>query len=157
MKLYLDTSIYGGYYDKEFEKETRRLFDWLIRRTVTVISSDLVLTELANAPQRVRELPNILPSLQIINLMQPAKNLAQAYLTEGALTAKSLDDAYHIAMATVCEATALVSWNFKQMVNLLKTKQYNDINFRYGYGALEIHSPPQINLMYEHEKETEEV
>ena len=41
MKLYLDTSVYGGYYDDEF-KEGRPLFDWINTKKVEVVCSSLV-------------------------------------------------------------------------------------------------------------------
>ena len=44
--------------------------------------------------------------------------LASYYLKEGALTRKSIEDAQHIALATYNNVSAVVSWNFKHIVNM---------------------------------------
>ena len=32
-KVYIDTSVFGGYFDKEFEKETKLFFEIFIGKT----------------------------------------------------------------------------------------------------------------------------
>ena len=55
-----------------------------------------------------------------------------------------LDDAYHIAVATVNRLDVLVSWNFKHIVNYDKIKLFNSINLRLGYPMIEIRSPKEF-------------
>jgi len=31
-RIYIDTSVFGGYFDKEFEKETKPFFDKIIEK-----------------------------------------------------------------------------------------------------------------------------
>ena len=56
LSLYLDTSVIGGYYDAEFLADTRAL--WLLKETgrFRFVSSQLVINEIAGAPERVRAL-----------------------------------------------------------------------------------------------------
>ncbi len=52
-----------------------------------------------------------------------------------------MDDATHVAAATVARADAIVSWNFRHIVRLRKIKAYNQVNLAQGYGILTILSP----------------
>jgi len=60
---------------------------------------------------------------------------------EGAITQKYNEDAIHIANATINMVHALVSWNFRHIVNLERIRRYNAVNLKNGYSILEIRSP----------------
>ncbi|MCL1946187.1 MAG: hypothetical protein FWF51_03415 [Chitinivibrionia bacterium] len=49
--LYLDTSIFGGYYDEIFMQDTRLLFEKIKAGKYKVFVSDTVENELENAPE----------------------------------------------------------------------------------------------------------
>ncbi len=49
-RIYLDTSVFGGYFDTEFEHWTKILFDKIIKGEYRVIYSKLVDIELKPAP-----------------------------------------------------------------------------------------------------------
>jgi len=144
--LYLDTSVIGGYYDVEFEKETRLLFEDIIKGEFEVLYSSLTEDELINAPQRVRELINELPkdNKQKIELTEEATHLADCYLAENVVGKTSREDCLHIALATVYRADILVSWNFKHIVNVKRIRGYNAVNLKYGYATIDIRSPKEI-------------
>ena len=55
-----------------------------------------------------------------------------------------LADAQHIAMATIANVDALVSWNFKHVVNLSRIHAYHDVNLKLGYARIEIRSPREV-------------
>jgi hypothetical protein len=59
-------------------------------------------------------------------------------------------DCQHIAIATLCNADVLISWNFKHIINLDRIRGYNGINFKNGYKMLEIMTPKEI---YKYEEE----
>jgi hypothetical protein len=67
-------------------------------------------------------------------------------------SAAHLEDARHIALATVSRVDALVSWNFKHIVNLDRVRGYNAVNFRFGYVLLEIRTTQEV-LRYGQEEE----
>ena len=54
LRLYIDTSVFGGYYDVEFDEETRKLFRMIKRGEYRIVLSDLTLKELLKAPPRVK-------------------------------------------------------------------------------------------------------
>ena len=144
MKFYLDTSTFGGYFDDKFRKDTVKLFDYIIENNFKIIYSVITRNELNRAPERVRDLPKILPNVEYIEIDNEILSLAELYIKEGALAEKSFNDAQHIATATVRGASAVVSWNFKHMVNFLKIRQYNAINLREGYRMINIHTPTEM-------------
>ena len=53
-------------------------------------------------------------------------------------------DALHIAVATVAGVDVLVSWNFKNVVNLIRIQGYNAVNREMGYTELDIRTPREI-------------
>ncbi len=61
-KLYFDTSVFGGVYDKEFEKETKQLFEMVKERKVICLYSDIVEFELETAPEKIKEHFSQIPS-----------------------------------------------------------------------------------------------
>ena len=123
-RIYIDTSVVGGYFDDEFKEVTLRLFDRWIRGEVIFVASDLLELELLNAPKQVREL---LPSfadqkLERIEFSQEASQLADEYIQAGVVGKTSLEDCRHIALASINKVDVLASWNFKHIVNLDRIK-----------------------------------
>ena len=56
LRLYIDTSVFGGYFDKEFKKYTIPFFDRVFNSEFTILYSTVTQDELINAPERVKEL-----------------------------------------------------------------------------------------------------
>ena len=55
-RIYIDTSIVGGFFDTEFEKETKLLFQRLENKEIVFVISEVLTDELVDAPERVRTL-----------------------------------------------------------------------------------------------------
>lgn len=83
-------------------------------------------------------------TVENVNLTTEVLNLRDEYVKEGILTPRWLDDAAHVAAATVARADAIVSWNFSHIVRLDKMKAYNRVNLREGYGILTIITPKEV-------------
>ena len=145
-RIYLDTSVIGGYLDKEFQVWSRQLFDEFKAGKKIAVISDITLDELNNARQEVRDLVKLIPEevKEYVLNDEEAEDLADAYLKEGAITKKFHEDALHIAIATINKVDVLVSWNFKHIVNLDRIKKYNGVNLKHGYSILEIRNPREI-------------
>ena len=146
LQIYIDTSVFGGFYDKEFDTDTQKLFERIINKDFIILISDITIGELAFAPEKVRNLINDIPSdcLKEIELTQDAYELAETYITEKVVGKTSLTDAQHIATATVNRADVLISWNFKHIVNLDRIHGYNSVNLRLNYPTIEIRSPKEL-------------
>jgi hypothetical protein len=54
------------------------------------------------------------------------------------------NDARHIALATVADLDAIVSWNFRDMVNIRKKGIVHSVNARFGYRLIDIISPLEV-------------
>jgi predicted nucleic acid-binding protein len=145
-RIYIDTSVVGGYFDEEFKEATRSLFDRLEKNEVIFVVSDLLDLELLNAPPNVRELLHNFSSDKFnrIELSEEAIKLADAYITEKVVGQTSLEDCRHIALATINRVDVLASWNFKHIVNLDRIKGYNSVNLKLGYPMIEIRSPKDL-------------
>jgi len=145
-KIYLDTSVFGGYYDAEFDEDTQLLFDKIYLGQFQVVYSSTTEDELLGAPENVKQLlPGISDSLKTrIELTEEAVNLADTYLAENVVGRTSRSDCFHIAMATICGVDILVSWNFKHIVNYKRIRGYNAVNMKLGYKTIDIRSPKEI-------------
>ena len=145
-RIYIDTSIVGGYFDEEFKEATIALFQRLENKEIIFLISDLLDLELINAPQRVSDLLHNYSAdkFERVDLTEEAINLADAYIKEGVVGKTSLEDCRHIALATIHKVDVLASWNFKHIVNLDRIKGYNSVNLRLGYQMIEIRSPKDL-------------
>ena len=145
-RIYIDTSVVGGYFDEEFKDDTLPLFERLEKGEIIFVVSDLLDLELINAPQKVRELLHnySIEKFNRIELTEEAILLADTYISEKVVGKTSLEDCRHIAMATIHKVDVLASWNFKHIVNLDKIKGYNSVNLKLGYQMIEIRSPKDL-------------
>jgi len=145
-RIYIDTSIVGGFFDREFATETRILFEKLKNNDTVFVISDVLKKELLNAPQQVRELLQQYEEhcFEHVELTPEAEFLANCYIAENVVGASSLEDCQHIAIATTNKVDVLASWNFKHIVNLNRIKGYNGVNMKMGYITLEIRNPKDL-------------
>lgn len=143
MRIYIDTSVIGGYFDDEFKEWSKKLFEEFSVGKKVAIISDTTLEELEGAPPYVRNLLNTIPEnyKEVVLLNDEARELSNHYIKERIVTNKSLIDTRHIALASVNRADILVSWNFKHIVNYKLIRLYNSVNLKYGYPVLEIRTP----------------
>jgi hypothetical protein len=146
VRIYTDTSVLGGCEDEEFAEHSVRLMEGFIRGDLVLVLSGLTVQELAAAPAEVRRRLASVPEAHIetLQLDAQAKELAEAYVAAGVLTAKMRADAQHIAIATIGRVDVLVSWNFKHIVNLQRIHGYNSVNLRRGYPMIEIRTPREV-------------
>ena len=145
-RIYIDTSIVGGFFDEIFSTETRILFDRLNDGNTVFVVSDVLKKELLNAPPQVRDLLQQYDDscFEHVETTTEAEVLADLYITEGVVGASCLEDCQHIAIATINKVDVLASWNFKHIVNLGRIRGYNAINMREGYITLEIRNPKDL-------------
>ncbi len=152
-RIYIDTSVFGGYFDKEFEKETKHFFKKVLENHIKIIVSEILELELLRAPEYIRDFFESLPLdlIDKVELTYEARELSEKYISENVVGKTSRADCQHIALATINKADVLVSWNFKHIVNLERIRGYNSINFREGYQMTEIRTPTEI-FNYENSK-----
>ena len=145
LRIYIDTSVIGGYFDNEFSIDTKLLFDEIRKGLYGLVISDLTERELVNAPETVRALLKDLNiKFDLVLVTQESIDLANEYVKEKVVGQTSIDDCIHIATATINKVDLLISWNFKHIVNVQRIRGYNSINLKNGYPTLEIRSPKDL-------------
>jgi len=153
-RVYIDTSVIGGCFDKEFEEWSNKLFDDFISGKRIAAVSDISLDELSDAPERVQNKFLTIPEnfLEILIADSESRKLADLYILEKVVSKKHYEDALHIAISTIIQVNVLASWNFKHIVNLDRIRLYNAVNLKNGYSILEIRTPREI-LKFEDNEE----
>jgi hypothetical protein len=137
--------VYGGAFDDEFAKFSEALFKRIESGVYVLAVSPPLVAEMSPAPLQVRSLfEKYSERATFIDVDDNADELQSAYLKEGIVTPKYQIDALHVALATVGSCRAIVSWNFKHIVQMDRIRLYNAVNQLCGYNEISIHIPPEI-------------
>ena len=146
-RIYIATSVFGGYFDEEFMEHTIPLFDRIYSGEYVVLYSTVTQEELENAPEKIKDLVKKIKveQTEFIETTDEAIDLASEYILEKVVGKTSFADCLHIALATINRADFLISWNFKHIVNIERIRGYNSINIKNGYKQLEIRSPREFS------------
>ena len=152
LKVYLDTSIFNfaiSTQDVPHEKEcTLRFLDLIQKGNCLGYVSDLVIGEIQRTAQQKRQddLLKVAASypLESLPLTAEVKELAERYIQEKIIPAKERNDAIHIAVASIYNLDAIISWNFEHMVKFKTKREVKGINALMGYKMIEICSPLEM-------------
>jgi len=149
MKLYLDTSVPSMYYDDRYPDRsllTRKFWEKLKDHEVIIsIFVEAELTELRLIdPGRADKTLALIDPFPKAGYTSQVDSLVQTYMNAGIFRRSARTDARHIAVATLEKVDYLVSWNFKDIVNLKTKAQICAVNISLGYSRLEIISPPEL-------------
>jgi len=150
--VYIETSIFGYL----TARSTKNLIlaanievtlDWWnnYRNSFELYASEIVLDEAARgdtaiAAQRL----NLLQSLMLVNLTEPAIELANEFLKQSNLPPKASNDALHIALATIYGLDYLLTWNCKHMANAQIQRKLAQISSELGYNLPVICTPYEL-------------
>ncbi len=153
MRVYVDTSVFGGAFDKEFEEASRIFFDMARSGKISLVISSTVSDELLDAPEAVRAFfRGLAAHIEVAEIDSAAFDLQAAYLEARIVGTRWDADALHVAVATVAECRAIVSWNFKHIVNFRRIPLYNGVNLGRGFPPIAIHTPQEV-VSYDDEDE----
>jgi len=150
VRLYLDTSVLGALTDREDQRRvalTRGLLQSIAQGDHEGVISNVVQEELEQAPTAIRRA--ILDEIGVIEFELVVENvesrgLFAEYLETRVVPARYRNDLRHVAVATVAGADALVSWNFRHLVNVKTRRAVHAVNVRLGYALIEIVSPEEV-------------
>ena len=145
IRVYADTSVFGGVHDAEFDTASQTFFDQVKTGRFSLVISAVVQDEMENAPENVRTFfDEMLKFTEITDVSEGAIELQEAYLQTNIVSPKYADDTLHVALATVSGCALIVSWNFKHIVHFEKIRCFNSINLAEGYKFIEIFSPREV-------------
>ena len=149
IRVYADTSVYGGVFDPGIDASSREFFAQVKTGRFQWVVSAVVVDELANAPERVRQVyEELLPWADFISISVEAVRLRDAYLKAGGVTPKWATDALHVALASAERCRCIVSWNFRHIVHFDKIPLYNGIDLINGFESISINTPAEV-IAYE--------
>ena len=132
LKIYLDTSILSAYFD--LRKPARQLMTqkWFqndLKNFLPFIST-LVLEEINAHPDEAikNEMLVVIDqnAIQVLGINEVILNTAAAYRKK--VIPQEINDSIHLAVAAYYKLDAVVSWNFKHIVNLKTIKAIHDVN-----------------------------
>ncbi len=116
-----------------------------VRPEYEMLISDVVVRELSRAAEPKRQLLfEVVQGLSLLFSTAESEDLAETYIREGILPHGSIEDARHVALATLNGVDALVSWNFGHLVNIRRTKAIAAVNAKRGLPRIEIVSPREV-------------
>ncbi len=147
-KLYLDTSVPNAYFDEKnpYRQAITRQF-WLKLKEYQVFISDLVIREMeATGDEKLRE--NLIKLVKdfesLLTKSEEIRILSEEYVSRRIIPVKHIEDAVHIAVATINSVDILVSWNFEHIVKLKTKREVNAVNVLLGYDPIEIVEPAML-------------
>ena len=148
-KIYIETTIFNYYFDtdRDAHADTVTLLNECAAGKFEPYTSDYVLEELEDAPDEKRE--NMIALIEkygitVLSASDEVKELADRYVSDGALPQGSMADAQHIAVATVAELDIIVSLNFRHIVRPKTIELTGAINIICGYKTVKILSPMEV-------------
>lgn len=104
IRVYVDTSVFGGLFDEEFRDISSHFFEQFHRGEFSIVTSAVVIDEISLSPPRIQEyFRNHLPYLEVIEINNEILDLRDAYLSAKILPRKYSNDALHVAFATVSD------------------------------------------------------
>jgi len=122
LRVYADTSVFGGCLDEEFAEDSQAFFDEISGGRFTLVMASVTLRELLDAPEDVRQILASMSAESVENFADCPEivELRDAYIEAGVVGPGSLEDAEHVAAASVADVDMIVSWNFRHIVHFEK-------------------------------------
>ena len=153
-KLYIETSAWNFYFaDDAPEKRdaTQVFFELVFKKNYDVFISEVVIKEVFAAPEKRRsEISELISRCEPVELhvSQDVRDLADRYIEKKIVPEKKYEDSLHVAVASVEELDAVVTWNFRHMANLRRAELFHSVNVECGYyKKLELVTP--LEVMYD--------
>ncbi len=152
LKLYLDTSIWNFFFaDDAPEKRdiTKKFFDSIKENIYEIFISEAVIREINDASPPKRKILFDLVNEYVpveLEVTEEANELTEFYMERNIIPKGKKDDAFHVAIATVHEMDAIITWNYQHLANLRKSELFNGVNLERGYTKrLEIVTPMEVS------------
>ena len=151
--IYLENSVFGFYYDERPEnktkaKATKILFEQIKNGLFGASTSPLTIVELSVAPDSIRSKLLALIKDHNIKVVDVDENelgaLVKRYMIEEIVPDKFINDARHVAFATILRVDILVSFNLEHIVNEWSARKYNAVNLKEGYSTIVIRTPEEV-------------
>ncbi len=147
MKIYLDTSVISALFDDR-NPERKALTEQFFSNIgiYDTYISELTIAEIEMTPDKTlrNKMKNAIKNFYILEIDEYVEELAKEYIKYGAIPKSYLEDAYHIAVATLSEMDYLLSWNFRHLVRKRTKDIVRMVNTLRNLKYLEIIAPAEL-------------
>lgn len=135
-RIYLDTSVLNFLFADDvpdFKCATQDFFD-NYAHVYELFISDIVIMEIDRETdiEHRRQLISVINDhpIKVLpdNDVDAIHQLANQYIEKGVIPRAKMEDALHVAYATVYEMDILLSWNFKHLANMNKEIKIQAVN-----------------------------
>ncbi|MCX5896040.1 MAG: hypothetical protein NTZ51_09455 [Proteobacteria bacterium] len=153
LRIYLDTSVINFLFADDVPDFKQATIDFFenYSQLYELYISDIVIFEIEKSKDVVHRNKlisvvskhgiKILPDDSIKEIRQ----LANRYVEKSVIPRAKMEDALHVAYATVYEMDILLSWNFRHLANVNKELKIQSINIEEGYRyPLRLLSPLEV-------------
>ncbi len=146
LRIYADTSVFGGCFDDEFSDDSKSFFQEINDGRFILVVSSTTLRELDKVPDFVQKiLAEIQPnSIELLEFSDEVSLLRDEYIKESVLSISCKADVEHVAHFTIAGVDFIVSWNFKHIVHYDKINGLQTVNLLNGYKPIKIYSPKEV-------------
>ena len=147
LTIYIDTSVIGNldrYDDNDIKRDTHKLWNQIKDGLYSVVISDVTIAEIDNCSDEKREkLYEYLNEIEYteIEVDERTLEIAERFVDLGVLKQKCFDDCQHIAAAITSNCDAIVSWNFRHIVNHKTIMGVKAITALEGFNDVLIYTP----------------
>ena len=149
-KLFIETTVFNFYFEGKQGQKQRdaiKLFEKIAKGRYEAYTSNEIIDELIKASGRKSEKMIALIERYIKKVIKTSvetKLLGRKYISKGIIPEKHLEDALHIAIATVNNLDFVISYN---MGHIVKTKTMIGsglTNLREGYMQVGLSTPTEV-------------
>lgn len=151
LSFYVDTSVWNYAVASqvgEHHEATLEFFRHSAERDWDLVISELVMIELEETRGKKKNwmVDFIKNKIQVVEpITLEIRELALRYIDEQVVTSNHLNDALHVAAASVNRCDFLVTWNFKHLANIRKESKFLAVNALSGYNtAFRICTPLEV-------------
>ncbi|MCL2169678.1 MAG: PIN domain-containing protein [Defluviitaleaceae bacterium] len=146
-KVYLDTSVISYLHQPdspEKQAETLALWEQFKQGQYDVYLSQIALDEINKCnPQKLEILHTHLKQIDftLLEITEETGRVGMKFVESGVLTRNDFNDCLHLASAMVHECDFVVSWNFKDIVNIRTARGVKVVSALMGCREIMIYSP----------------
>jgi len=152
LSIYVETSVWSHAFADDAPQSRDATLEFLATARQTkyhLFVSDIVLAEISRASDELAvRLRQLLQEFQpvLLEFDDDMDRLAESFLQHGAVPPSKLEDAQHVAAATISELDVLVSWNYRHLVNVRRRETFHQVSVMNGYyKPLYIVTPPEVD------------
>jgi len=149
-KLFIETTVFNFYFEGkqgQKQKDAIRLFKEIAKGKYEAYTSQAVMNEIKDASAEKAKQMETLSQKYIKRFLLPspeAEYMADIYIRKGIIPLKSIDDAIHIATATVNNLDFVISYNQGHIVKTKTMIGTGLANLREGYRQIGLSTPTEV-------------